>query len=759
VLHRDLKPKNVVLGDFGEVVLLDWGLAKIIGQPEAPGGPPSPAPPPDGSRDMTLQGQVLGTPAYMAPEQAAGRPDRVGERSDVYGLGAILYEILTGRPPFAGENTHALLQKVVQEEPAAPRQRVPSTPAALEAVCLKALTKDPAGRYASAKELAQDVERWLADEPVTACREPWRARLGRWRRRHPALVGALAVLVLAAAGVGVWVKQERDARAVDAARREAAGMADLEEAMLRQNNGQWADARAAVARAEVRLAGNAPPSLADRLRQARANLDMVAVLEDIPLQRAQVQGTGFNAAVADQAYTKAFERYGLPIMDLDPRAAAGQLTASTIFELLVAALYDWIESIPGEQADRRDHLLAVLEATDNDPWRRRLRRLLAQPDRAALEALARDAAVLLQPPATRVLFAKALRRANAVQAAADLLQQAQQQYPADFWINHNLGLYLIELQPPHADEAVGYLRAALALRPQSSLAHGNLGYLLGRLGKLAEAEAEYRKVLALQPTNALAYVNLGGNLLNQHRFDEAEKAVRRAVSLEPKNPVIHFDLGEVLKQQGRYGEALAAYKRGHQVTPPNSPWYAASQQWVKNAQQQAALAERLPGVREGKTQPASAQERILFAEMCLQGPRHYPAAAARLYREAFTAEPSLAQDLSAARLYNAACAAARAAGGKGEDAARLDAAGRQHWRQQALDWLRDDLAQWTRRAESGKAEDRAALRQALTRWQQEEDLSPLRAPAALAALPATQRAACQKLWQDVAALLQQCAAP
>ncbi len=218
VLHRDLKPANVVLGDFGEVVVLDWGLAKLLGE-RPDGGPPATEATgllavslETDSRDQTVQGQVLGTPAYMAPEQAEGRLDLLGPATDVYGLGAVLYEILTGQPPFGGPAAE-VLRRVAREEPPRPRQLVPATPPALEAVCLKALAKKPAGRYAAAGELAREVERWLGDEPVTAYREPWPMRAGRWVRRHQALVAALTasllvVLVLGGAAA-VWLGRER----------------------------------------------------------------------------------------------------------------------------------------------------------------------------------------------------------------------------------------------------------------------------------------------------------------------------------------------------------------------------------------------------------------------------------------------------------------------------------------------------------------------------------------------------------------------
>jgi PAS domain S-box-containing protein len=159
VLHRDLKGQNIVLGDFGEVVVLDWGLAKVVGRPEGEAGAPAvEIDETDGGH--TVQGQALGTPAYMAPEQSDGRLDRIDRHTDVYGLGAILYEVLTGVPPFSGDSTAEVLRKVREEAPAPPRQFWPDVPPALEALCLRALAKRPQDRPAAAADLAQEVQGW-----------------------------------------------------------------------------------------------------------------------------------------------------------------------------------------------------------------------------------------------------------------------------------------------------------------------------------------------------------------------------------------------------------------------------------------------------------------------------------------------------------------------------------------------------------------------------------------------------------------------
>ena len=214
VVHRDLKSSNVVLGDYGEVVVLDWGLAKIVGGADQYADTPPIVLDPDCAPENTVAGQVLGTPAYMAPEQAAGRLDLVDHRSDIYGLGAILYELLVGQPPFTGADSQEVLRKVCSEGPRPPRQMLGGVAPALEAISLRALAKNRADRFATAGELAADVQRWLADEPVKTYREPFPVRLGRWTRRHKAWVASAAALLLMgtiASSVGaILISQEKE---------------------------------------------------------------------------------------------------------------------------------------------------------------------------------------------------------------------------------------------------------------------------------------------------------------------------------------------------------------------------------------------------------------------------------------------------------------------------------------------------------------------------------------------------------------------
>ncbi len=217
VIHRDLKPQNVMLGDFGETIILDWGLAKYLsadrpikGTLQAGDGDPA------GNRQtdehvQTMAGAVMGTPAYMSPEQFAGRTGLVDQRSDIYGLGAILYETLTGRPPH-GEAAHLAKSRGPVRRP---RALAASIPRSLEAICLKSLAPDQADRYQEVAAMTRDLELYLADEPVSVLRESWPARLARYARRHRNLMATgglvgLSVLLALAGILAVVVKSNRD---------------------------------------------------------------------------------------------------------------------------------------------------------------------------------------------------------------------------------------------------------------------------------------------------------------------------------------------------------------------------------------------------------------------------------------------------------------------------------------------------------------------------------------------------------------------
>jgi serine/threonine protein kinase/tetratricopeptide (TPR) repeat protein len=213
VLHRDIKPGNVIVGRHGETLVVDWGLAKAQGRPDAGSSEERPLVPNSASgRAETLPGSALGTPAYMSPEQAQGDLEHLGPRSDVYSLGATLYCLLTGRPPVEVDDVGAVLRAVQRGEFPPPRQLDPTLDRALEAICLKAMALKPEDRYPSPKALAEDVERWMAEEPVTSWREPFSRRARGWARRNRTAVAAAAVALVASV-VGLWAIAGVQARA------------------------------------------------------------------------------------------------------------------------------------------------------------------------------------------------------------------------------------------------------------------------------------------------------------------------------------------------------------------------------------------------------------------------------------------------------------------------------------------------------------------------------------------------------------------
>lgn len=191
IIHRDLKPANIMLSDYGETLVVDWGLAKRCdAQPDNPGGSATETDSPiesgrmdlTPSPELTQAGQILGTPAYMSPEQARGDLLEVGPRSDIYALGAVLYFILAGSPPYAGKSGLKIIRMVQSERPKPPASIRRGVPGALQAICEKAMAREPKERYTTADELAGDLERWLADEPVSCHRDSLVARTTRWGR-------------------------------------------------------------------------------------------------------------------------------------------------------------------------------------------------------------------------------------------------------------------------------------------------------------------------------------------------------------------------------------------------------------------------------------------------------------------------------------------------------------------------------------------------------------------------------------------------
>jgi serine/threonine-protein kinase len=531
VVHRDLKPANVMLGRFGETLVVDWGVARTIDR--------SPAEKADGEAtvratvdavgDRTQMGAAVGTPAYMSPEQAAGRWDVLGLASDVYGLGAVLYTLLTGRPPIPDDTWPAMQQKIQRGDYPAPRQVKSAVPRPLEAVCRKAMALDPAARYASALNLAADVQHWLADEPVAAWREPWAARARRWTRRHARLVtSALAALAVGVVSLGVaaallTAANERERQAADRERsakeREAAARSDAE---TQRDTARNERDRAVAARARTREALDAMTSAVtgDALTtQKTLSAEQRTFLESVLKYYEEFAAEPGEDREGRERLARAHHRLGLI------HARLGHTEQGVTVFRCATALYGQLAADFPANPNYRSNA-----AADHDNL--------------------------------GTLLAGLGQRAEA-EAAFQAALAVEQALVADFPANPNY-------------------------RSGVALTHHNLGTLLSGLGQRAEAEAEYRAALAIQDKLAADFPavpdyrqdlakhhhNLGALLAGLGQRVEAEAEYRAALAIQeklvadfPSAPVYrsglatsHNSLGILLSGLGQRAEAATAYR-------------------------------------------------------------------------------------------------------------------------------------------------------------------------------------------------------
>jgi tetratricopeptide (TPR) repeat protein len=542
VVHRDVKPANLLLDARGHLWVADFGLAQLGA----------------GRGGLTQTDHLVGTLPYMSPEQTLGKRVPIDHRSDVYSLGVTLYELLTLRPPFTGENPQELLRQIALDEPVAPRRLRREVPAELETIALKAMEKAAQDRYATAQELADDLRRWLEDRPIQARRPSVRQVALKWARRHRALVGAAAAVlllaVLLAGGNGLWWLQRR-ATAQGVARTE------LSEAGRHLEREQWNEGLAAVQRARAALDGLwADAGLRQQAEALGRDLEMVRQLQEARLRAAAIRDGYYDYEAASAAYAEAFDGYGLDVEGLKPDVAAKRIRSRPIHRHLAAALDHWaaLRRNPKEKAWRR--LVAVARLADPDPWRDRLRDVLEGKGRVDLKALAGSARAEELTPATAALLGNLSLETPAAERVAEMLLEVRRRHPSDFWVNHELALCLYTLRPPRLEEAIRYLTAAVALRPDSPGAHGQLGNALADAGWLDEAIAEYREAIRLKKDDPGARINLGNALADKGLLDEAIAALREAIRLKKDDPLAHSNLGVALRKKGLLDEAIAAYR-------------------------------------------------------------------------------------------------------------------------------------------------------------------------------------------------------
>ena len=362
-------------------------------------------------------------------------------------------------------------------------------------------------------------------------------------------------------------------------------------------------------------------------------------------------------------------------------------------------------------------------------------------------------AIRLEPDDTKAHYnlGLALHAQGKLTAAIADYREAIRLKP-DFAEAHNSLAFALWNQGTRAEAVVEY-REAIRLKPDFARAHNNLASALLEQGEPAAAIAEFGEAIRLTPDDASDHYNLGRALSSHGKTAEAVAAYRDAIRHQPSHAEAHCNLGLLLQEQGKYREALAELTQGHELGSKRPGWRYQSERWVRRAERLLALENRLPAVLGGVEKPADSAERLEFADVAYHADQFGPSA--RLYFEAFQADPKLSEDMKAQNRYNAACAAALAAAGKGIDKPPLDEKAKTRWRDQALAWLKADLAFWSRQAETGTPEAKTLVSRTLGHWKVDTDLAGIRDDRTVKALAEDERKTCGNLWAEVDKTLKQ----
>jgi tetratricopeptide (TPR) repeat protein len=629
VIHRDLKPLNIMVGAFGEVQVMDWGLAKRLprktteiaelspavpdaaaDRSAAPADTVAPADtaPLDSQTDdsQTQAGQVLGTISYMAPEQARGEVSALDERCDVFGLGGILCTILTGQPPYPGNDKHLLRKQAREGDLADARARLEAcgADAQLVTLALSCLAPQKADRPRHAGEVAEAITRYLASveqqlHEARLARAEAEIRAGEERKRRRLAVGLAAAVVVLVVGVGaasLWYVRDQGRRQAEAAARRdfldrEVGAAldeterrrsDLhqrledghEAAQLLSELDGWQDlvasAQGAWTRAD-RIAAGGGEMLSSQLRERLATVagdlqaderdrELAFELDRIRLEVSTPVNGGLDLSRGVPLLIGALRDAGFDIERQDPAQLAERLRESAIRIPLVATL-DFLAQITDDE-NQRAQILQVARQADVDSWRDGFRQPTVWDNRDRLKALATDVDSGGQTP--QILSALAVRTntLNGASSSVALLRRALVHHPRDFWL-----LYLLGIYSSNPAEQIGAFRAALAVRPHSAIAFYSLGVVHYADQQLAEALACYRKAVELNKDYVSAHSNLGLVLSDTGHADEAIDCFRRALELDPQHVFAQINLGAVLQEQEKWDEAADWYRRAIEIDP------------------------------------------------------------------------------------------------------------------------------------------------------------------------------------------------